>query len=899
MRYVAGVCSSIALLALSSGCRAPVSAEPEERQTFALQSVRTRYQARLNEGGIMPDNALMEAKAHRDTLLEAQREQDNAGIHPASWTWIGPGNIGGRLRSILIHPTQPSTMWVGSVGGGIWKTTNGGSSWIPLDDFMASIAIGCMALDPLDPDVLYAGTGEGFFEAVEGSSNTATMRGAGIFKSVDGGETWNQLHSTAAWKFVNRLAIHPTNSNIVWAATESGIYRSSDGGSTWVQKLAGDFLDLRMHPTDPTRLVANKSHAGVLFTSNEGNTWTQSTGIGGHRVELAYSESDPSTIYGAQCNNDRILIYRSTNGGQSFSLRTSGSGISMYAIYNVTLWVDPTNPNILIVGGVNLFRSTNAGTSFTQTFNSVHADMHLIVEHPAFDGSSNRTAFVACDGGIYRIGDTNGSSATGINNNLGVTQFYGAAVNDATGVVLAGAQDNGTSRYTGNALSWNENVIGGDGAYCASDPTNPQVWYGATQYQVIRRSTNGGSNFSTVAPPGAGSANNFNFIPYFMLDPNQSNRMYACGEFLWRSNNIRTGSPPSWSSIKPSIRTGGRSGGGGDSDPPHAHFQDNNPWNISTVAVAEGNADIIWVGHNNGSLYKTTNGLASTPTWTKMDNNPPVLPDRWISRIVIDRNDHNRTYVSFLGWATNNVWRTTDGGATWQQVTGSGAFSLPPAPVASFAAHRAKPGWLYAGTDIGIFTSSDDGATWTTGTDGPGTVPIDELVWRNDNVLMAVTHGRGIYFATIDPNIEPFSARSYSIAEGSLVGGQIQDTYISDDRYLTVNSSAQSQMAIEFEGVCPVPNPATIRLTVESRVQHAGGFQFIYFYNFTTNQWVQVKMEAAFTIDTTVVATGFGAGGVYVEPGTRRVRARLIHTASKQAPRLWPTHIDKLFWEGL
>jgi hypothetical protein len=901
MRIRAGL-FAIATCLLLTGCQPPAtpsSLQEDERQTFALQAARTRYQARLNEGGTMPENALMAAKAHRDSMLE----QDAGGIFPASWTWIGPGGIGGRIRSIVIDPTNPSIMWVGSVGGGIWKTVDGGTSWSPMDDFLATIAVGCMAIDNTNPDVLYAGTGEGFFEAVMGSSNTATMRGAGVFKSTDEGVTWTQLANTATWTFVNRLATHPTNGNIVWAATDTGVYRSADGGNTWTQKTAGDFLDLKMHPTDPTKLLANKSHVGVFYTNDEGGTWTQATGIAGHRAELTYCPSDPNIVYACQSDNDQLRIYRSTNGGQSFAIQPAG-GVGTYAIYNNTIWVDPTNPNNVVIGGVNLYRSTNAGGSLAQTYTGVHSDMHTIVSHPGYNGTTNRTIFVGCDGGIYRITDSTLNGSTRINNNLGITQFYGAAVHDGTGVVVAGAQDNGTNRYTGNPIVWNENVIGGDGAYCASDPTNSSVWYGASQYQAIRRSSNGGASFGTgVAPPGSGSANNYNFIPYFMLDPNNSNRMLACGELLYRSNNIRTGTPPTWTSIKNSIRTGGRPGGGGDNDGSdgdgQAHFQDNNPWNISTCAVAEGNSDIIWVGHNNGSLYKTVNGTTTTPTWTKMDLNPTALPDRWISRIVIDRTNHNRVYVSFLGWASNNVYRTVDGGATWQQLTGAGTFSLPPAPVGAFAMHRTKPGWLYAGTDIGIFTSSDDGATWTTSTDGPGTVPIDELLWRNDNVLMAVTHGRGVFFATINPNEEPFSPRSYTIVRGSRISGSVDEVMLSDDRYLRVRTFPDSFIVVEFAGVAPVPTGGTLRFTLESSVSQAGGALLVDMFNFSLGGWERVSTTSSTLTDSTVTVTAPGTVSNFIEPGTRRVRARAVMTGSNRAARSWSTNVDQAFWKLL
>ncbi|MFY9233719.1 MAG: hypothetical protein WAO58_04580 [Fimbriimonadaceae bacterium] len=884
-----------AAIALISGCTSqPVNPTPiETEQRTAIEAVQFRYQQRLSEDGTIPPNALMNAKAHRDAMLAAEQPM-GGGAFPASWSWIGPGRIGGRLRAIIIHPTQTNTIWIGSAGGGIWKTTDGGSSWVPLDDFMASLSIGCMAIDPTNPNTLYAGTGEGFFEAVEGSSNTAAIKGYGIYKTTDGGTTWNQLASTADWDFVNRLAIHPTNGNIIWAATNTGIYKSLDGGSTWTLKSAGDFLDVKLNPSDPARLLADKSHTGVFFSNNGGETWTQSSGITGDRFEIAYAPSNPATVYVARSLNSSIRIFRSTDGGQSFSQRAA-NGISTYNNYNSTIWVDPTNANTLVYGGVNLYRSTDGGASRTNTFTGVHSDMHAIVNDPGFNGTSNKRIYVGCDGGIYRITDAYGSSSTRINNNISLTQFYGAAVHDGSGIVVAGAQDNGTNRYTGNPMDWDENVIGGDGTYAASDPTNANYWYAAYQWMSMYRSSNGGLDFNTgVAPPGSGDSNNYNFIPYFMLDPNNPSRMLACGEFLWRSNNIKTGNPPSWTSIKPSTRPPGPPP---EKKPPGAHMVGNNPWNISTVAVAEGNSDLIWAGHNDGRIYKTTNGTLTTPTWQRMDDNPTPLPNRWISRIVIDRNNHNRVYVSFMGWAPDNVWRTTDGGNNWEPINGSGVFSLPPAPVGALAVHRTKPGWLYAGTDIGIFTSSDDGLSWTTRSDGPNTVPMDEFVWRNDNVLMAVTHGRGIYFGTLNTGQEPFAPDAFLVSPGRWQSGRLQELFQSDNKYLVFQGD---RTYVELTGTAPIEDCATLQFTFESHVSALPTTQSVRLFDFVAGKWVNAGSFTGQSSDVVRTVNAPGLGSRFIEPGTRRVRARIetFHPVNGSPPPML-LRLDQVFWKAM
>ena len=547
-------------------------------------------------------------------------------------------------------------------------------------------------------------------------------------------------------------------------------------------------------------------------------------------------------------------------------------------------------------GGVWLYRSLDGGSTRSQTFNGVHADMHAIVGAPGFNGTTNKTLYVGCDGGIYRLPDAYGSSASRINNNLTITQFYGAAVNNSSGVIVAGAQDNGTNRFTGNPLAWSENVIGGDGAFCASDPTNPNYFYGASQYENIRRSSNGGASFgSGIAPPGAGSSNNFNFIPYFLLDPNEANRMLACGEVLWRNNAVRTGN--TWTSIKPSIRPGnvGTQTGGAQ-----AHFAGNNPWNISTTTVAEGNSNVIWVGHNDGHLYRTTNGTATTPSWTRVDGNGVGLPDRWISRIVIDRVNANRVTVGFLGWEADNIWRTTDAGMTWTPVTGSGNFALPSVPVGALAQHRTRPGFWYAGTDLGIFTSSDDGASWTSQTDGPGTVPIDELVWKNDNTLMAVTHGRGIYLAAVSTATEPFSPVSFAFGPGLHYGGRLAQLFTRNDAYLSgIRNLAQDELGFQIQLVCeavsPIPVVSALSLRVEARATTTGARQAVELFDYVAGGFVRVSTTGATVTDGVVTVNVPGPAQRFVQAGTRRVRVRLGWSEVAQDSILpWRVLVDEL-----
>lgn len=853
-----------------------------------IQAVNWRS-AKLGE---VTEGALMKAVASRESLVSAN---DEAGVYPGNWTWLGPGNVGGRVREILIHPTNPNIMWTGACSGGIWKTTDGGSSWQAMDDFMSAMTIGCMVIDPTDPRIIYVGTGEGFFETVEGTSNTAAVRGAGIWKSEDGGETWNQLTGTSGsdWFFVNRIAIHPTNSNVLLAATNGGLYKSLDAGVTWSRSRAGMAYDVRFHPTDGSKAIAGLHDGGALVSTDGGSSWTPSTGLGQpHRVELRYAKSNPSIVFAAASASNQIRIYRSVDGGLTYSLRTTGAGISTYEAYNSVLWVDPTNANNLIVGGVYLYRSSDSGVTLSQGFTNVHPDMHAIVEQPGFNGSTNRRVFFGTDGGIYRANDWTSNTVSALNTNLGITQFYGAAMNPSTNVIVGGTQDNGTKRYSGNPLGWT-NTFGGDGGYCAYDPTNANYFYGEIYWAQMFRSTNGGTSASYVYQGivDAGSAANCNFIPFFMLDPNNANTLLMGARSLWRSTNIKA-TTPTWTAIKPTIDNGDGSGGG-------AHFAENPPWNISTMAVARQDSNQIWVGYNNGQVWKTTNGLAAQPTWVRVDDQNGPMPERWVSTIAIDPSNANRVFIAYMGYEDGNVWVTTNGGSSFADASGSNG-RLPAVPASAFAVHPLRPNWLYAGTEIGLFVSEDGGSSWSTQNLGPSLVPIEQLIFLDNAKLFMVTHGRGCYLATVSTGTDYRVASSATPRYGARFVGKLSDLHVSDNEPLQIvgatnlDQFAPAAMVVDARAPSDV---ASLQFTIESRTSEAPIVQSVYLYNFVSGAWELSDSAVTSTSDGTRVVSPSGTVGRFIEAGTRRVRALVtwdLGPSDLASP--WTTFVDHVRW---
>jgi|GEM_PF-1390157 len=741
--------------------------EGEENEGETIEAYfEYRFDQMKDESGSIPDGALMQALNQRATLVkqQASRPQPNvAGIDNVSWTFAGPGNIGGRIRAIL--PISATTVFIGGVSGGLWKTTNccsTSTTWSPINDWMSDLAISSLIVDPTNANVMYAGTGEGFY-------NIDAVRGAGVFQSTDGGNTWAQLSNTnnSNFNYVNRLAI-ASNASYLLAATNNGIYRSADGGTTWSHPFSTRTMDLRTDPANINNAVAGAS-GNAYYSTNGGVTWNAATGISNTvgRIELAYAPSNSSIVY-ASADQGTGTLFKSTDGGHTYTLVNAGGGYqSGQGWYDNTIWVSPADPNIVVAAGLDLYESTNGGTSFTKISDwtqswpnatpSPHADHHALVSIPG----SSTAVLNGNDGGLYytsniaTAGNNPPSYNNGwvyLNNGLGVTQFYGVSGNN-NGVLYGGAQDNGVSKYTPGAPNAWTKANGGDGGKSAADPINPNYFYNEYTNGKVNRSSDGGGTAQDIygtyyngttwtcrsAPYRIDDACNGTapFIAPILLDPNNPNRLLVGGLSLWVSNDARTPyvyiSPtggPQWAAIKSSIGSG-----------------------INAIAVAPGNSNIIWVGYSNSEIDMTTNGGS---TWTRVDTNIGAdNPGTQIGSIAIDKNDNNIVYVGFTGFGANRLWHTANGGATWTNITSN----LPQAPIYAVAINPANSAWLYVGTEIGVFASVDTGTTWNvpTGTgkngDGPANVAVFDLQWMGGgnstgtSTLIAGTHGRGAWTA--------------------------------------------------------------------------------------------------------------------------------------------------------
>jgi photosystem II stability/assembly factor-like uncharacterized protein len=750
-----------------------VEVEREATEDIGAREAYRRLQLQDENGQIPPDawtNAYAE-KNQMPFLPEAWSEfssaaQIEAGIQGGVWVSIGPGNIGGRIRSIVIHPGNPAIMWAGGVSGGIWKTTNGGGSWTTNTDSLANLAVSCMVMDPTDHNILYAGTGEGFL-------NHDALRGNGIFKTIDGGVHWTPLPATnnANFYFVNRLAISPWNPQHLLAATAAGIFRSTDGGVQWFPGVGLPGVawgDVRYQPRPPSipgqveipdvveiYCLAGSLDGRIYYSINDGAGWQASDGSLFNpaylaRVELAYSRSNPWIVYASvgAAGNHPSWLFHSQNGGITFvplghpqdPTNPNLGGANWYAN---TLWVDPTDPNTIVVGGyyLPLLRTRDRAHNWEQVWRGSHPDQHVIVEHPDYTGASgnNKIVYLGSDGGIHRTEDIlatitpppPGGSVLweSRNHSLGVTQFYGGAGHVATGSIIGGTQDNGTVRLhpSGGPENW-DTMVYGDGGFCAVDQNTDPYFYGEyINLQIYRNTTNQGSKLYYIwggpghpngIPAECGDGPCANFTAPFVLDPNntlQTHRMLAGGRSLWRSTNARAENSlaVAWSPIKGPM-------------PPNC--TPDTCININAAAVAEGFSDLIWVGYNDGSVSYTTDGTSATPSWSPGDPNN-LLPggpndQRFCTRITIGPGPNpsnpqiavaRTVYVTFGGFfpstmdTRGNVWKRESDGVTWTDIH----HNLPSTPIYSLVISPTNPDILYIGTEVGVFASSNGGQTWS------------------------------------------------------------------------------------------------------------------------------------------------------------------------------------------
>lgn len=690
-------------------------------------------------------NAYVDALKQRERMMVSSLNKRSVWTQ-APWTFAGPTNIGGRIVDIEFNPLRPDTVYAGAATGGVFQSADRGKTWKPIFDDQAVLTVGDIGVDPVHPQVLYVGTGE----ANGGHNNFA---GGGLYKSTDAGKTWTfkGLQKTAS---IGRVVVDYQNPQTVFVAAvgsyfhpnaERGVYRSKNGGDTWERVLfvadSTGAIDLVQHPTNPQILYAamwervrrpdfnihlSGATGGIYKSTNGGDTWTKLTnglpsGDTVGRIGLAISKSNPSQLYALYNDGgDYSGLYKTTDGGSSWSQTdtrlTISSGTGGFSWYFGQIRVHPTNPSIVYALDVEMMRSTSGGSSFTPvTSSNMHVDHHAFAFHPTnpniiIDGN---------DGGINYSED--GGTTWQKVASLPVNQFYEITLDAQNPQRLyGGTQDNGTLRtMTGNTQDWSR-IIGGDGFYIVVDPKNNQYLYGESQNGAIVRSTNGGSSFLS-AVSGIDSNEYGNWSTPLVMDPNNTDVLFTGFQKLYKTTNKAV----SWTAISPVLTQ----------SPSHSSLGA-----ISTVAVAPSNSNVIYVGTDDSQVWVTKNGGS---TWTEVSS---ALPYRAVTRIAVDAANPDVAYITFSGlkWydAQPHIFRTTNAGQSWANISSN----LPDVPLNALALDPQLTNTIYVGADIGAFVSTNLGQTWEPlGIGLPAIVVSDFVFDKTNGYLVAGTHGRGMY----------------------------------------------------------------------------------------------------------------------------------------------------------
>jgi len=730
-----------------------------------------------------------------------QEMKKNSPFKDLNWQFLGPTNISGRCTDIaVVSPKGKNyTIYVATASGGLWKTENEGTTWEPVFDQEASTSIGDVAIAPSNPEIVWVGTGEA-------NIFRSSQSGCGIYKSVDGGKSWQHM-GLAGTQTIPRIVIHPTNPDIVYVAAsghewtnneERGIYKTTDGGKTWEKMLSinekSGAIDLVMDPSDSETLYAatwqrirkkwndprnepDYMGSGIYKTTDGGKNWKAiNNGFPEARfrgrIGIDVAKSNPSVIY-AFVDNYEIsrqpteeekmnsyglpssgfikgaTVYRSDDKGESWH-QTSGLTPEMkqymerhsatYGWVFGQMRVDPNDENTIYTMGLGLNVSNDGGKTF-RPLRGMHADHHGLWIDP---DNSNYLVNVN-DGGIV-ISYDKGKTWRQFTHNLPACQFFNINYDMATPFHVYGSmQDHGSYRASVDLSGGRNNIPtvaferapGGEGCSHAIDSTNPNIVYSASFYGRITR-----SDLSLPGPEGTKNIvpRAYNDEPRlrgqwlapFIISPHNPQIIYHGMQYLFRS--LDRGD--TWERISPDLTYNTASEMG--DIPYHTLFS------ISESPLKYG---LIYVGTDDGKVHVTKNG---GKTWQEIITGLPY--QKWVSRIVASAYDLGTVYMTQNGKRDDDfvpyVWKSADFGKTWVNIAGN----IPLGPVNVIREDAVDRNILYVGTDIGVYVSKDQGKTWSVlGGNLPSTYVHDLVIHPRDNIIVIATHGRGMWALDANP----------------------------------------------------------------------------------------------------------------------------------------------------
>jgi photosystem II stability/assembly factor-like uncharacterized protein len=676
-------------------------------------------------------------------------------------------NVTGRITGIVVDPGTPSTIYVATGGGGVWKTVDGGVTWSPKSDNEASLAIGALAMAPSNPNRLYAGTGEGsIFYFAQNRPLTSTNEdyyGVGVLRSSDGGNTWAHVgYAALTGAAFYRIAVHPTNSDVLFGATTKGLMRSQDGGATWTAITSGlpalsasviSCTDIVYDPINANRAWCAFWGSGIYRTDDANAvtpTWTQLTGLPAasiSRIALAVAPSNHDVIFALIADSPvttpptsprNVSAHRSIDGGNTWSIVTTTAAttppINIQGSYTLNIVADVSTPDVVYVCARELYKCVQNGSAWTVTDIGarIHVDNHAFASHP----TDNMQVYAGTDGGIYK--STNGGEPTGggssswddtINKGLAITQFEFISQHPSSdALVIGGTQDNGTEMFRNSLVFYHSADF--DGGQAGIDPANPSnVIHTFSQLppkvgeRGIERSVAAGK-FGTYSDISSGLSPPVLFFPPWTYDDTNSNNI-AFGTDKLRLSATQGLSWPT--SITLPLFVGGL---------------------VSAIHYV--NSSLIYCGTTNGLVYKA---VYSGGAWTATQVSTSQLPVRWIWDIFLVPGMTDVLVLAMAGYGTGHVWKGTLSGAnwTWSDLSGTSPNRLPDAPANALEIDPTAPNTMYVGTDVGVWVTTDGGANWSPFNDGLPNVDVYDLkLHAPTRLLRAATHGRGLWERQLD-----------------------------------------------------------------------------------------------------------------------------------------------------
>ncbi len=670
--------------------------------------------------------------------------------YSAPWEFVGPVNVGGRITDIEIPIDQAQTYYLGAASGGIFKTTDAGATWTPIFDDQEMLSIGDMEISKNNTDLIWVGTGE-----VNAGGGSLAYDGDGIYKSSDGGANWEVKGLPDAGS-IGKVLIDPNDDQTLFVGAmgplfrndnNRGVYRTIDDGDTWEQVLfvsdSTGIIDMAIHPSNGDIVYAaswerirrpnNRQYGGetsrIYRTTDGGDNWSELTnGLPNTpsqkgRISIDISQSNPNVVYASYATASGSMqgVYKTVDGGDTWTeVNSSDIGDTPYEWWFGGLFVDPTDENTLYYLGFTNYKSIDGGTSWSDTFPGVHVDQHAL----AFNVSASGEVLLGNDGGLYKSTNSGASSVKDLT--LPITQFYRFHVDaQNSNKIYGGSQDNSTIRtVTGGDNNWNV-IYGGDGFQPLVDPTNTNVIYALSQRGNLGKSTNDGASFFN-AMSGISGADPKNWDTPITFDPNDSQTLFYGSNRVYKTTNAAG----NWTAISPDLSNGPHSG--------NLAFG-----TVTSISVSRYNSNVIYAGTDDGNVWVTQDGGSN---WTDISGS---LPNRWVTKVKASPFDVSEVFVTLSGYRfgedNGHVYHSDDFGATWTDIS----TNLPDIPV-----NDIEMGGLfgyYLATDIGVFQTDNIGGDWLPFGDGLPSVVVNDLFLESifSEDLYAATYGRSSYKISI------------------------------------------------------------------------------------------------------------------------------------------------------